>query len=252
VIPSFLDAQLSTEDHLSDPGFWSTKREYAHSEYVGSAACAGCHATIYSSQVKTSMALTAARASSLAILLSHPRLNFTAGPYNFSLRMQGPVAVYQMNSPTKNLDATLRWAFGTGRVGQSYLFSTREGNYGEARVSYFSSLQDLHFTPDRGFSTVKSSEEAMYREFPQAEVKRCFVAIPLHHFRMNASMKIICFLESPVKPVMAPEPNMSRSCRRSRSRASLIPARPRFLTPLHWHPWMPWIFAAPVMPLHGT
>jgi len=171
ILPPLLHSQLSTPDHLADPGFWPTKPGYPRSEYVGSAACAGCHSSIYSSQIKTSMALTATRASSSSILLSHPQLNFSTGPYSYSIRAG---ALYDMSSPSKKLNATLTWAFGTGRVGQSYLFSPKDGTYREARVTYFSSLQNLHFTPARDFTTVNSPEEAMYREVSGGEVKRCF------------------------------------------------------------------------------
>jgi hypothetical protein len=41
-IPLF-QAQLSTCDHLADPGFWPTKDGEARSDYVGSNVCASCH-----------------------------------------------------------------------------------------------------------------------------------------------------------------------------------------------------------------
>jgi cytochrome c554/c'-like protein len=173
-VPPLLHSQLSTEDHLNDPGFWPTKPGYPRSEYVGSAVCANCHSSIYSSQVKTSMALTSMRASASNILLSIPHLSFSTGPYSYSMSMNGRAPLYEMSSPTKKLTAALAWAFGTGRVGQSYLFSPRDGTFREARVTYFSSLQNLHFTPAREFSTVNSPEEAMYREVHAGEVKLCF------------------------------------------------------------------------------
>ena len=38
------------------------------------------------------------------------------------------------------------WAFGTARVGQSYLFKNG-GEFYEARVTYFDKLKSLAFTP---------------------------------------------------------------------------------------------------------
>ncbi len=172
--PPFLHSQLSTQDHLSDPGFWPTKPGYPRSEYVGSKVCGGCHSSIFSSQVGTSMALTSRRASSSPILLSHPQLTFSTGSYTYSIRMQGPEPHFEMTSPTNKMSATLAWAFGTGRVGQSFLFSPREGTFREARVTYFSTLQNLHFTPARDFTTVTTPEEAMYRVVPRHEVELCF------------------------------------------------------------------------------
>jgi hypothetical protein len=173
--PCGLNAQLSTLDHLSDPGFWPTKPGLPRSGYVGPQACAGCHATIYNSQIKTSMALTANRAPSSTVISSHPDLKFSTGPFRYSIRSNSSGVLYQMDAPNKKLQALLAWAFGTGRVGQSYLF-TRQNNGGfrEARVTYFSTLQNLDFTPARGFTSVRSPEEAMYREVPPSEVKLCF------------------------------------------------------------------------------
>jgi len=168
-------AQLSTQDHLNDPGFWPTKPGYPLSEYVGSEACAGCHATIYNSQINTSMARTASRAPSSKVISSYPDLKFSTGPYRYSIRRNSAGVSYQLETTNKKLQALLVWAFGTGRVGQSYLFAaTQNGGFREARVTYFSSLQNLEFTPARGFSKARSPEEAMYRNVSPAEVKLCF------------------------------------------------------------------------------
>ncbi len=120
------------------------------------------------------MALTSVRAPSSTILLTHSQLQFSTGPFHYSIRMEGAVPHYELDSPEKNLGDTLVWAFGTGRVGQSYLFSPKGGTFREARVTYFSSLQNLGFTPTRQFTTVKAPEEAMYREVPPKEVQLCF------------------------------------------------------------------------------
>ena len=174
LLPGAVCSQLSTPDHLSDPGFWPTKPGYPLAEYVGSDACASCHSAIYSSQTKTSMALTAHRAASSPVLASHSDLKFSTGAYRYSIRLNSSSASYEIGSSEKDLRALLTWAFGTGRVGQSFLFAPKDGTFREARVTYFSSLQNLDFTPTRAFTSVNSTEEAMYREVGPAEVKRCF------------------------------------------------------------------------------
>jgi hypothetical protein len=169
-----LRAQLSTPDHLSDPGFWPTKPGYSRSEYAGPEACAGCHKAIYSTQIDTSMALTASHAPASKILASHSNLKFATGPVRYSISMKNSQPVYDMTSSGKKLTAFLTWAFGTGRVGQSYLFAAKDGAFREARVTYFSSLHNLDFTPARSFTKVNSPEEAMYRVVGPNEVQRCF------------------------------------------------------------------------------
>jgi Cytochrome c554 and c-prime len=120
------------------------------------------------------MALTANRGPSSKILASHPNLKFSTGPFRYAISMKNAQALYQMSSSGKKLTAFLDWAFGTGRVGQSYLFAPKDGTFREARVTYFSTLQNLDFTPARAFSSVKSPEEAMYRVVAPGEVQRCF------------------------------------------------------------------------------
>jgi Cytochrome c554 and c-prime len=69
--------------------------------------------------------------------------------------------------------APLAWAFGAGRVGQSFLFE-RDGAIHEARVSYYDSIRTLDFTPNRALAAPRDVEEAMSRRVGDAEVRRCF------------------------------------------------------------------------------
>jgi hypothetical protein len=66
------------------------------------------------------------------------------------------------------------WAFGNGRVGQSYLFKKDDGNFYEARVTYFDGLKNLHFTPSRELASPKDLEEAMGRPVSSSEIQHCF------------------------------------------------------------------------------
>jgi hypothetical protein len=67
----------------------------------------------------------------------------------------------------------LTWAFGVGRVGQSFLFE-RDRVFHEARVSYYDSIRGLAFTPSRALEAPRDLAEAMARPVPGAEVRRCF------------------------------------------------------------------------------
>src|SRR5690242_19490826 len=63
--------QLSTEDHLADPGFWPTQDATSRSEFTGPTACASCHLTKFQSAKLTPMGSGAMRAASADILHSH-------------------------------------------------------------------------------------------------------------------------------------------------------------------------------------
>ena len=167
-------AQLSTNDHLADPGFWPTKDEAPRSEYAGDATCASCHPVISATQKQTSMRQTTIQAEKANLLQSHPVLQFDFGPYKYTIKTAQTGSTYSVTDGKRSIKASLLWTFGTGRVGQSYLFKKDDGKFYEARVTYFHTLQTLGFTPDRALKSAKSVEEAMYRPVEDSEVARCF------------------------------------------------------------------------------
>jgi Cytochrome c554 and c-prime len=169
-----LRAQLSTADHLAEPGFWPTQEASSRKDYLGSSACAPCHGAIVASQKATPMGGTALRADDAGILHSHPQMTFDVDKYHYQIKTDGTHSVYTVTDGDRTLTANLLWAFGTGRVGQSYLFKQDDGNFYEARVTYFDTLKDLHFTPGRALTSAKNLEEAMYRPVGSTEIGQCF------------------------------------------------------------------------------
>jgi hypothetical protein len=119
------------------------------------------------------MARTLMHADDAGVLHSHRQLNFQNGRYVYKIHMSGGKAELSVTDGTRTLTALLLWAFGTGEVGQSYLFQ-KNGNYFESRVTYFSGLGDLHFTPARALLVPHDLEEAMARPVDLSEIKRCF------------------------------------------------------------------------------
>src|SRR5882762_86754 len=131
--PSAAFAQLSTADHLAEPGFWPTRSGASRSEYVGAAQCASCHPQQVASQKKTAMAQTTVHTSASPILASHPEMNFAIGRYHYEIKTHSQQSVYSVTDGTRTLTASLLWAFGNGRVGQSYLFKNPDGKFYEAQ-----------------------------------------------------------------------------------------------------------------------
>jgi hypothetical protein len=168
-----LPAQLSTEDHLSEPGFWPTQSAPSRNDFKGPQACAQCHAMKFASAQATPMGESATPATSAKLLHSHPQLSFSSGPYKYRIDTEPSTSRYSISDGAHSLSFELTWAFGTGSVGQSYLFK-RGGEYYEARVTYFESLKNLAFTPSRALDSPNDLEEAMYRPVRGAEILRCF------------------------------------------------------------------------------
>lgn len=173
-LPSLCFAQLSTPDHLAEPGFWPTRNVTTRDDYVGSQVCASCHAGKVSAQRKTSMANTAAHASDAEILRSSAHLAFNTGKFAYAIHLQAENPVYTVTDGTHSISFPLLWAFGTGRVGQSYIYKKADGKFYEARVTYFDTLKNLHFTPGRELDDPKDLEEAMERKVAPEEIERCF------------------------------------------------------------------------------
>jgi len=167
-------AQLSTEDHLAEPGFWPTQPGSSRKDYVGSDACRPCHAAKVAAQEKTPMARAVAHADDARVLRTHSNLTFKVGPYQYLIKSDADHSLYSVTNGTETLSSPLLWAFGTPRVGQSYLFKREDGRYYEARVTYFETLNNLGFTPTRDLTSPKDVEEAMDRPISSTEVSRCF------------------------------------------------------------------------------
>jgi hypothetical protein len=134
-------AQLTTDDRLNQPGFWPRKSASSASEFAGADACASCHSAIATTQRASPMAATVVLAKDSAELRSHSPLLFSFGSYRYEIRSAGGESAYFVTDGVDTLQSTLLWAFGSGPVGQSYLFKKPNGNLYEARVSYFDSLK---------------------------------------------------------------------------------------------------------------
>jgi hypothetical protein len=170
--------QLSTDDHLADPGFWPRQSHSSNEAYAGDQACGKCHTSMVASQEMSRMAHAAMPAAVADLLHSKPDLSFRSNQYEYRIQTDskgGEVrSTYSVTNGTQARSYPLTWAFGAGRVGQSYLFKKEDGDFYEARVTFYPKLAKLEFTPARVLLNPTDLEEAMYRRVPNSEVLRCF------------------------------------------------------------------------------
>ena len=141
---------------------------------MGIDSCARCHGVKVASQKKTSMARAAMSAPRSDILNTHSLMVFAPGRYKYQIKTRRSPSRYSVGDGKESLSFPLLWAFGTGRVGQSYLFEKQNADFFEARVTYFATLGAIDFTPSRALLSPSGIEEAMERPVPQGEVMRCF------------------------------------------------------------------------------
>ena len=168
-----IGGQMATADRMPGPGWWPTKGTPPRADYIGAAACRPCHATQSATQSATSMARTASRAADSDVLRTQNRLTMHRGAYSYEIVTAGPQSLYSVSGGGRSSSAPLTWAFGAGKVGQSFLFE-RDGAFHEARVSYYQAVLALDVTPARAMDAPRDVSEAMARPVGGAEVRRCF------------------------------------------------------------------------------
>jgi len=164
---------LATQDRVRSPGWWPTKGTPARTEFSGPSACRECHSAKAATQAKTPMAHAAAPTLETELLRRYASLTFSSGPYKFEIARTPDGSAYSVGDRTNSISLSLAWAFGTGEVGQTYVFQ-QDGNFYESRVSFYPSLQALDLT--LGHHTPEASDlaGAAGRLMPQAETRLCF------------------------------------------------------------------------------
>ena len=120
------------------------------------------------------MALTAMLAKDSADLQAHAALQFSSGGYHYEIKIKAGESSYSVTDGTNTFKTSLVWAFGSGPVGQTYLFQRVNGEIFEARVSYFDALQGLDFTPMLVVISAGDLESAAARFVGPEERIRCF------------------------------------------------------------------------------
>ncbi len=119
------------------------------------------------------MARASTPAATSNALRSHDRLSFELPPYIYQIARTGTGPVYSVSDVTHSISEPLLWAFGLGESGETYVFK-RNGIFYESRLSYFSALQGLDFTPGAPRTPSSNLEEALGRRMPDPEPRHCF------------------------------------------------------------------------------
>lgn len=163
--------QMSTAEHVRQPGFWPTKRSPSSQGFVGPQACQKCHASAMV-QLQTPMARTMTPARESKVAAAHAGKPFTVGPYEYQIIQtpEGPALTVTAGGQT--LKAQLDWAFGFGSIGQSFLFH-RDGQPLESRFNYFGATDGFDFTPGRPKAAENDIVSGLGRPISTIEVGKC-------------------------------------------------------------------------------
>src|SRR5690349_8159851 len=172
--PSTITEQFTTPERIERSAWWPTDGRNPRSDYAGSKACSGCHYEIFKTQAQHSMARTSRPARESDILESHTNQPFTVDSYGYKIvRTADGTLSYTVSGPARDASGSIDWAFGAGKVGQSYL-SFQGDEVHELRFSYFKTLQAFGVTPNQSPQAATSMDKAAGRLVPPAEARRCF------------------------------------------------------------------------------
>ncbi|MDQ3009856.1 MAG: hypothetical protein M3X11_04040 [Acidobacteriota bacterium] len=141
--------------------------------YVGNAACAQCHQSKARTHAASSMAQALFPASDCQILQANPQLKFRNGAWQYEIKRVGNRSIYTVTDGTNSFSTPILWCFGRGQSGQTYLIE-REGIQYETRVSFFTELRALDFTPGAPRNVPASLGEAIGQRLSQPDALSCF------------------------------------------------------------------------------
>jgi hypothetical protein len=162
-----------TGTRLKAAGWWPTKGDRSGDDYVGTAACVRCHTSQGKVFPETGMARAAVSAPDAASLRENPHLGFEIGSYRYQIDSSAQSNILKVSSRGSSLSANLLWAFGMGRIGQTYVYKEKDQYY-ESHLTFYSGTHSLDITPGHTRSTPLNLEQAAGRHISSDETHRCF------------------------------------------------------------------------------
>lgn len=107
------------------------------------------------------------------VLKKHSKLELKANGYSYTIENKDGVNTYSVTDGISVLSLPIRYAFGIGGSGQTYVFEYG-GRFYESMVSYYTSLDGLAITVGSERLRPRNLVEAMGRETSDDEILRCF------------------------------------------------------------------------------
>jgi cytochrome c554/c'-like protein len=171
-VPGSSEGSQLTQTRLKSAGWWPTKGDPSRDEYVGPAQCVKCHASQAADIQSTAMARAATPAAD-AESLQQGALAFQIGPYNYRIKPSAGKNVLTIGKAGSSVSANLLWAFGVGRIGQTYIYE-KDNRYYESHLTFYTAFQALDITPGHPRTVPPSLEEGGGRRMSIEETRRCF------------------------------------------------------------------------------
>lgn len=166
------NVSVLTETRLKSSGWWPTKGDRSKNEYVGAAQCIQCHAS-QASVIQTTAMSRAATLAPNAESLQHGALTFKVGAYDYQIRKSNGKNILTIRNGVSSLSAELGWAFGVGKIGQTYVYE-KDHHFYESQLTFYMAIQALDITPGHPRTVPPNLEQGAGRQMTLDETRRCF------------------------------------------------------------------------------
>jgi hypothetical protein len=107
------------------------------------------------------------------VLDANPQLTMRVGPYTYEIKRNGKQSFYSVSDGKDTVSLPILYAFGQGRMGQTYLIE-RDGQLYESLVSFYSESKALDFTVGAPRGIPESLTDAVGHLLSAKEVSSCF------------------------------------------------------------------------------
>jgi hypothetical protein len=166
-------ATRSSNHAIAQTPQWQPNQPSSDIRYIGAQACAQCHQSKVSDQANTAMAHALFPSSDCQLLQSRPRLSFRNGSYLYEIKREGGRSLYIISDGKNTITEPILWCFGKGVLGQTYVIR-RQGQYYETRVSFYTGIDGLDFTPGAPRGVPESLDAAVGQLLNERDTTACF------------------------------------------------------------------------------
>ena len=135
--------------------------------------CVQCHPGEAKAHPLTSMAHAAETNAECSVLKSHPLMKLRIGRYDYRIERHGEESVYIVTDGAETVTYPIRYAFGLGEAGQTYVLE-KDGEYYESFVSYYKAIDALDITIGDQPYHPSSLRDAAGRHIGTHEIAMCF------------------------------------------------------------------------------
>src|SRR4030095_3189748 len=173
VIALGLLAVVAVNGQMSGVLRWNPRRVPADAVLIGDQACGECHKKHFASYGRSGMAEAMEPVAASKVLDANPQLRMRGGPYTDEIKRNGKQSFYSVSDGKDTISSPILYAFGQGRMGQTYLLE-RDGQLYESLVSFYSESKALDFTVGAPRGVPESLTEAVGHLLSAKEVSSCF------------------------------------------------------------------------------